>query len=165
MQLVFDSYLLMPPDGEVSMLEARDALLAADMLRFGGANQAELWDAFARRGFGDGASSTNPGDAGDIGGDTDDPQPVASFSSPLRSDETTLTFKPTADQSGVPVEAELYVGDYEANVTPVADTDPATARDDQVAAPAGDLLVRRPRRRLRCAEVLADDRRRTGRST
>ena len=132
MQLVFDSYLLMPPDGEVSMLEARDALLAADMLRFGGDNQAELWDAFARRGFGSGASSTNPADAGDIGGDTDDPQPEASFSSPLRSDETTLRFKPTADQTGVPVEAELYVGDYEANVTPVADTDPATARDDQV---------------------------------
>ena len=35
-----------------SMLEARDAYLAADLLRFGGANQNELWQAFARRGFG-----------------------------------------------------------------------------------------------------------------
>ena len=128
MQLVFDSYLLMPPDGEVSMLEARDALLAADMMRFGGANQSELWTAFATRGFGEGASSENPGDAG-FAGDTDDPNPVPSFTSPLRSDEATLTFKPiSGDAAGDPASegAELFVGDYEGNVTPVADTDPAT---------------------------------------
>ena len=46
MQIVFDAYLLMAP--EVSMLDSRDAYLAADRMRFGGANQAELWTAFAR---------------------------------------------------------------------------------------------------------------------
>ena len=63
MQTVFDAYLLMA-DGEVSMLEARDAYLAADRMRFGGANQAEPWTAFARRGFGENAASpaTKDGD-------------------------------------------------------------------------------------------------------
>jgi extracellular elastinolytic metalloproteinase len=113
MQIVFDAYLLMP--SRVSMLEARDAYLAADRMRFGGANQQELWTAFARRGFGEKATSK----------DTNDPDPVPSFESPLRDDEATVTFAPV-DESGAPVKAELFVGEYEANVTPVADTDPAT---------------------------------------
>ena len=41
-----------------SMLDARDAYLAADLMRFGGANQTELWRAFAQRGMGSGASTT-----------------------------------------------------------------------------------------------------------
>ncbi|HEX2233978.1 MAG TPA: M36 family metallopeptidase [Thermoleophilaceae bacterium] len=133
MQLVFDSFLLMPPDGEVSMVEARDALIEADQLRFGGANLNELWEAFARRGFGDGASSSNPGDSGDFG-DTDDPDPKPSFTSPVRDDESTVAFKPTAaEEPGSPaIRAELFVGDYEANVTPVADTDPDTALGETV---------------------------------
>ena len=47
--------------GNVSMVDARDAMLAADMVRFGGAHQALLWNAFARRGLGTGAAS--PGGA------------------------------------------------------------------------------------------------------
>ena len=50
-QILFDAYLLMP--SQVSMVDARDAYLAADRMRFGGANQAALWNAFARRGLGD----------------------------------------------------------------------------------------------------------------
>ena len=34
------------------MVDARNAILAADQMRFGGANQTELWAAFARRGLG-----------------------------------------------------------------------------------------------------------------
>ncbi|MBA3331577.1 MAG: M36 family metallopeptidase, partial [Actinobacteria bacterium] len=49
-QLVLDSFLLMPT--APSMIDARNAILAADTLRFGGANQSELWLAFAQRGFG-----------------------------------------------------------------------------------------------------------------
>jgi len=137
MQLVFDSYLLMPMDGQVSMLEARDALLKADQMRFGGANQNELWTAFARRGFGEKASSANQSRAG-FAGDTDDPQPVPSFESPLRGDETTVTFRPTAPDGGAAPKAELFVGDYEAGVTPVADTDPATELDDKVELLPGE---------------------------
>ena len=62
LQLVFDAFLLQ--QGATSMLDARDAMLAADRMRFGGANQAALWDAFARRGMGSNASTPNA-DSGD----------------------------------------------------------------------------------------------------
>ena len=67
-QLVFDACLLMA-SGTVSMLDARDAMLAADMIRFGGANQDLLWNAFARRGIGRGRRATGIGDV----------EPVPSF--------------------------------------------------------------------------------------
>ena len=120
MQPVFDANLLIA-DGEVTMIEARDALLAADIARFGGANQTEpgrVREARLR-----GGRRGRPG-AGETA-DTDDPDPVPRFNSPLRSAEATLTFTPV-DEGGAPVAAELYVGDYEANVTPVADTHPDT---------------------------------------
>ena len=135
MQIVFDAYLLMPPDGQVSMLEARDAYLAADRMRFGGANQGELWTAFARRGMGESAASPDPTPANDGAdfGDTDNPDPAPGFDSPLRTDEGSLTFKPaTLDEGNAAVKGELFVGEYEANVTPVADTNPATPLGDTV---------------------------------
>ena len=52
-QLIFDSFLLQ--QGATSMLDARDAMLAADRMRFRGDNTKVLWDAFARRGMGGGA--------------------------------------------------------------------------------------------------------------
>ena len=59
-QIVYDAFLLQ--QSTTSMLDARDAYLAADMMRFGGANQTELWHAFAKRGMGTGASSAGNGD-------------------------------------------------------------------------------------------------------
>ena len=59
-QLVYDAWLLMA-SGNVSMLNARDALLAADQVRFGGANQDLIWNVFASRGFGKNASSNGGG--------------------------------------------------------------------------------------------------------
>ena len=118
-QLMYDAYLLMPV--APSMLDARDAYLAADKLRFGGANQAELWGAFAKRGFGEGAHSTNNSRA-----ETDtDPKP--DFASPLHN-EATVTFRAVAPDEGNAVisNARIFVGHYEARVSPVADTDPAT---------------------------------------
>ena len=58
MQLVFDAWLLMPR-GTVSMVDARNAMLAADLLRFGGANQDLLWNGFADRGLGRDAASAS----------------------------------------------------------------------------------------------------------
>jgi extracellular elastinolytic metalloproteinase len=112
MQLVFDAYLLMAT-GRVSMVDARDAMLAADRLRFGGANQALLWNAFASRGLGEDAASA----------DTDDSEPRPGFASPT-AQEGTVAFAPVSDRG--PAVAELYVGRYEARVTPVADSDPST---------------------------------------
>ena len=57
-QIVFDAFLLQ--QGDTSMLTARDAYLAADRMRFGGANQAALWNAFAKRGMGESAATTRP---------------------------------------------------------------------------------------------------------
>ena len=111
-QLVFDAWLLMA-QGRVSMIDARDAMLAADLLRFGGANQDILRNAFAGRGFGEGATT----------GGTDDADPVPSFESPY-ANEATVTLTPTGQARREPV--ELFVGRYEARVTPIADTDPAT---------------------------------------
>ncbi len=119
MQIVFDAYLMMPP--AVSMLGARDAYLGADLLRFGGANQKLLWDNFARRGFGDKASTTG----------TDDTQPIASFESPKSTNEATITFRPVNAARELIKGVRIYVGHYEGRVTPIADTvakdaDPAT---------------------------------------
>ena len=57
-RIMFEAFVL-TPNNAPSMLEMRNAYLAADQMLFGGANQNELWLAFARRGFGDEATSTN----------------------------------------------------------------------------------------------------------
>lgn len=50
LQLVLDGLKLQPCNP--TFLDARDALLLADQLNFGGMNQAILWKAFAKRGMG-----------------------------------------------------------------------------------------------------------------
>jgi extracellular elastinolytic metalloproteinase len=115
-QLMFDSYLLMPVTP--SMVDARNALLAADVLRFGGANQDVLWNAFARRGLGVGASSNTSADA----------NPVPSFESD-HANNATVVWRANATGGQNPANAELLLGDYEARVMPVADRDPSTPTD------------------------------------
>jgi extracellular elastinolytic metalloproteinase len=132
-QIMFDAYLLMQP--AVSMLDARDAYLAADVMRFGGANQAALWKVFATRGMGEFASTNGSSDI----------DPVPNFETPLATNEAQITFAVVAgDEGGAPVNAEIFIGDYEAAVTPIADTDPATPRGATAKFIPGryDLLVR-----------------------
>ena len=125
MQLVFDAYLLMPI--APTFLDARDAILAADMLRFGGANQDILWRGFARRGFGEFASVTAlPGPPPQPA--TGDEQPIPSWESPLE-DEATLTFV-GQDQAGNPVDPEVFVGHHEARATPIDDTEAFVANPE-----------------------------------
>ena len=61
MQLVMDALKLQPANPSFS--DARNAILAADQALTGGANQYEIWSAFARRGMGfsfnDGGSSAS----------------------------------------------------------------------------------------------------------
>jgi extracellular elastinolytic metalloproteinase len=130
-QLVFDAMLLMPI--APTMLDARDAQLAADVMRFGGANQNELWRAFAHRGFGVGASSSN------TTADTDT-DPTPDFRSPIHP-FATVEFEVTSREGGNPVPARIYVGHYEAGVSPIADTNPATSGqnlDNTAAFVAGE---------------------------
>ncbi|WP_395657726.1 M36 family metallopeptidase [Nocardioides sp.] len=107
-QLVFDAFLLQ--QGATSMLDARDAMLAADRMRFGGKDLAVMWDAFARRGMGKGASTP----------DADSGSPVPSFASP-RSRNAVVRF---AGNKG----GRIYVGHFEARATPVADTSRKTKK-------------------------------------
>src|SRR6185503_9072588 len=55
LQLVTDGMNLSPANP--NFLQARDAILQADLVLTGGANRNELWAAFARRGMGAGATS------------------------------------------------------------------------------------------------------------
>ena len=118
-QLSFDSFLLMAVS-QVSMVDARDAMLAADMIRFGGANQDLLWNAFAARGLGEGAASAGNADA----------NPMPSFTSP-HAKEATVWFLPLGAPLLVPG-AQLFVGPYEARAVPMADTDALTPLGDKV---------------------------------
>ena len=129
-QLMYDAWLLMPT-GAVSMVDARNAMLAADQIRFNGLNQDIMWNAFAHRGLGQGASTTG----------TNDFDPVPSFDSPF-ADEATVRFRPTGDAAGR--SAQLFVGQYEARVTPIADTDPSTPLTDTFKLAPGtyELLAR-----------------------
>jgi extracellular elastinolytic metalloproteinase len=116
MQLVFDAWLLMAT-GNVSMLDARNAILAADQLRNNGVNLDIMWNTFAKRGFGQAASSN---------GD-EDFDPVPAFDSPY-ANEATVRFRASGNASGAP--AQLFVGQYEARANPVADSDDGTPLSD-----------------------------------
>jgi hypothetical protein len=125
-QLYYDAMLLMPV--APSMLQARDAILQADLMRFGGANQRELWLGFARSGYGEGAVSSN------TTADTDT-DPTPSFKSPLHNNAE-IRFRARAKDGGALLQnARIYIGHYEARVSPIADTNPATtgANLDDVA--------------------------------
>ncbi|MGW0480360.1 M36 family metallopeptidase [Nonomuraea sp. NPDC003214] len=128
-QLSFDALLLMA-SGAVSYVDHRDALLAADTIRFGGKNHDIMWRAFAEHGLGEGASSNGP----------NDPDPVPSFADP-EGKNGKLRLKPLGEAKDAAL--RLYVGDYEARAVPVADTDPATELGDTVTMTPGvyDFVV------------------------
>ncbi|MEP6994909.1 MAG: M36 family metallopeptidase [Acidobacteriota bacterium] len=131
-QIVYDAFLLM--QASPSMLDARDAYLAADLMRATGtpnaeypSNQKELWRSFARRGFGFFASSSSGG--------SDDPDPIPNFESLPSPDlelEKTVTFHAfAADEGNAPIPtARIYVGKYEKDAVPIADTIAATPLTD-----------------------------------
>jgi uncharacterized repeat protein (TIGR01451 family) len=117
-QIVYDAWLLMAT-GSVSMVDARNAYLAADMMRFNGANQVELWRAFAKRGLGKTAFATG----------TADGEPIPSFETQAENNNATISFKVVSmdetiqcggcndERSRKPLAAKIYVGKYEARST------------------------------------------------
>ncbi len=121
--LVFDAMLMMPPDA--TMLQARDAALAADLARFGGANQKEMWLGYARGGMGVAAVTTNSSGLSNAAGVESDTDPTPSFE-PVGTNPATVRFK-AENLDGDPINARIYVGHFEARVSPIADTNPATA--------------------------------------
>ena len=75
MQLVMDGLKMQPANP--SFLDARDAILTADMVRYNGVNQREIWTAFARRGMGYSAIDDTTGTLG-----SDSEQVQAAFDLP-----------------------------------------------------------------------------------
>ncbi|HJR44451.1 MAG TPA: M36 family metallopeptidase [Actinomycetota bacterium] len=104
-QIVFDAWKLM--ESGVSMLDARDAYMAADKVRFDSANQDVMWRVFAQRGMGKGAKSNGTGDE----------QPTPSFEDP-RGSNGKVKFE-MVDDSGKKIDGQIFVGDYEARSTPI----------------------------------------------
>jgi extracellular elastinolytic metalloproteinase len=115
-QLMYDSFLLQAPSS-VSMLDMRDNMLAADLVRFNGANQDLIWQAFAQSGMGMDAVTNGSNDV----------DPTPSFASPL-ANNATVHLAPLGDSAGAVI--RLYAGDFEARSVPIADTDPETAIPD-----------------------------------
>ena len=99
--LMFDAFLLQ--QGATSFVDARNAMIAADRMRFDGKNRKALWDAFAQRGLGKGAKTT-----------PDSINPKASFASPTARNGK-ITFRTQGP-------GKIYVGRFEARANPVADT-------------------------------------------
>jgi len=129
-QIMYDAFLL--ESSGVSMLDARDAYLAADVMRFGGANQKELWHAFASRGFGHSASTV----------DSNDVHPIPGYDSQLETPATVTFVAVASDEGNIPVKAKVYVGDYEARTTPiVADTTNSAANKVKFVAGTYHFLV------------------------
>ncbi|MGH2726486.1 MAG: M36 family metallopeptidase, partial [Actinomycetota bacterium] len=111
MQLVADAMPLSGPSP--SMLDMRDAILAADKARTKGANQALLWTVFARHGMGFSAVTD--------GGDDTDPVPGFDVKDPGRNG--TLTGRVVDSFSGKPVpDASIVIGTFEVGITPLART-------------------------------------------
>lgn len=135
-QILHDAFLLMP--STPTMLDARDAYLAADAARATDpawpSNQVELWEAFAARGFGADASTDGAADV----------DPTPSFRAPTGGNGTVTFVLKAADEGGAPVTGEVYVGHYEARTVPVADTDSSTALGASASFVAGtyEILVR-----------------------
>src|SRR6185312_328639 len=83
----YDSMVIMPR--ATTMPQARDAMLAADMARFGGANQDLIWQGFAMRGFGNHQSTVSNADA----------NPVPDFSTQI-ADTNPATVNAGTDATG-----------------------------------------------------------------
>jgi extracellular elastinolytic metalloproteinase len=149
-QLAYDAMLLDPV--APTMLDARNSMLAADTMRYGGANQAEIWAGFAERGMGANAAlHPSPAAANRCTGNpVQDCDPVPDFSSPLGGN-TDVTFDIHGKNPGDPkIVGQVFVGTYQGRASQIADTDPATTnsgidvnRDDTASFVQGryDFLV------------------------
>ncbi len=105
-QLVIDGMKLTPV--EPTFIEARDAILLADRVNNNGANQCLLWQAFAKRGLGYGASAIQ----------VNDRRPVESFDAPpFCSDRGTVKLDKPNYVSGETMQISLWDRNAKAPVT------------------------------------------------
>lgn len=110
-QLVIDAMPISAPNP--SMVDMRDAILAADTERFGGKHYDVLWSAFASRGLGAEAAS-------DGGNDTD---PTPGYNHPTQEKNGLFAGKIINASTNKPVEdVRIIVGEYEARTSAVRKT-------------------------------------------
>ncbi|MBW3640283.1 MAG: M36 family metallopeptidase [Actinobacteria bacterium] len=132
---LFDAMLLQA-NASPTMVDMKDAMLAADMLRTNGVDQRTIADAYASRGLGAGSEAV----------DAADTDPTPSFASPTAARNAQVTFALVDDVTGKPVAGSVYVGNFQARATPVATTLGGDNPDATVPLIAGayDLLVQAP---------------------
>lgn len=110
-QLVIDAMPISAPNP--SMVDMRDAILAADTERYGGNHYDVLWSAFASRGLGVDASSNG-------GNDTD---PTPAYNHPLQDKNGLFAGKIINAATNKPIEdVRIIVGEFEARTSAVATT-------------------------------------------
>lgn len=110
-RLVTDGMPLTAPDP--SFLDARDAILTADLDRYHGDNTDVIWSVFAKRGAGATAVS-------DTGDDTD-PQPAFDHPAAARNGTVALTLVNASTGQRIP-NAKVILGRFEARVSPLGRT-------------------------------------------
>ncbi|MGI8534938.1 MAG: M36 family metallopeptidase [Mycobacteriales bacterium] len=129
---LFDAMLLQA-NGSPTMVDMKNAMLAADMLRTKGVDQQTIADAYATRGLGADSKAV----------DAADTDPTPGFASPTAARNADVTFALVDDVTGAPVEGSVFVGDFQARATPVATTLGGDNPDATVPLIAGayDLVV------------------------
>jgi hypothetical protein len=110
-QYMYDA-LLLQANGSPTMIDMKNTTLAADQLRSKGQDHRVLSDAFAHGGLGKDAYALD-------GEDTD---PRGGFASPIKRDNAHVKFVVRDAHTGKRVKALVYVGKFEARVTPYAST-------------------------------------------
>jgi hypothetical protein len=110
-RLVTDAMPLMAPDP--SFLDARDAMLTADLDRHHGDNTDLMWSVFAKRGAGASAVSAT--------GDDTDPTPAFDHPAASRNGTVALTLVNASTGQRIP-NAKVILGRFEARVSPLGRT-------------------------------------------
>ena len=126
----------MPISGPVpTMLDMRDAILAADKARDGGHYNAVLWTVFAERGMGKSAKTK----------DADDGDPTPGFDHPDPKRNGSVALKVVDAVTGVGIaHADLFVGTSEVRASPVTTTGPDGAATFSIV-PGQHVLTLRAR--------------------
>ena len=131
-QTMFDGFLIQP--SQTTMLDSRDAILASDKARYGGANLSTMWAAYAKRGMGVNADSAGVADL----------ESEPGFKNPMGVNGS-VSFKPTFDGGAAPEETKVFIGDYEARIVPVAVSEKGAATAPKDYAPGTyRVLVQAP---------------------
>jgi extracellular elastinolytic metalloproteinase len=110
-QYIYDAWLL-EANGNPTYIDMKNMMLAADKAIDHSRDHKVMANAFAHGGLGKDASST--------GGDDTDPQ--GGFASPVGKANAHVTFDVRDSRTNKRVKATIYVGDYQARVTPYAST-------------------------------------------